>query len=134
MDCQLNDWAYDWAKERHLKKTKRGALSIRGRHAAAALRRWSQPHGRRRMADRGKYRVAPLPAPTKKQYAYVPCPRSEEVGTDLALQLLKGYHHEEPETPQKSVPDLIGLDGKGEEPCSMITILRCLSKEIGLKV
>ncbi|CAB3246804.1 unnamed protein product [Arctia plantaginis] len=83
---------------------KRGALSIRGRHAAAALRRWSQPHGRRRMADRGKYRVAPLPAPTKKQYAYVPCPRSEEVGTDLALQLLKGYHHEEPETPQKSVP------------------------------
>ncbi|KAF9802073.1 hypothetical protein SFRURICE_004324 [Spodoptera frugiperda] len=58
------------------------------------------------MADRSKHRVAPLPAPTKKQYAYVPCPRSEEVGTELALQLLRGtpYHHEEPETPQKSPP------------------------------
>ncbi|CAG4929678.1 unnamed protein product [Colias eurytheme] len=57
------------------------------------------------MADRGKHRVAPIPAPTKKQYAYVPCPRSEEVGTEFALQLLRN-HHEEPPTPEKSPPEL----------------------------
>lgn len=55
---------------------------------------------RRRMADRGKHRVAPVPAPTKKQYAYIPCPRSEEVGTEFALQLLRS-HHQEPPTPEK---------------------------------
>nr|XP_037875130.1 uncharacterized protein LOC119630307 isoform X2 [Bombyx mori] len=54
------------------------------------------------MADRGKHRVAPVPAPARKQYAYVPCPRSEEVGTEFALQLLKNYH-DEPETPRKIV-------------------------------
>ncbi|CAK1555260.1 unnamed protein product [Leptosia nina] len=54
------------------------------------------------MADRGKHRVAPIPA--KKQYAYVPCPRSEEVGTEFALQLLR-THHEEPPTPEKSPPE-----------------------------
>lgn len=52
------------------------------------------------MADRGKHRVAPVPAPTKKQYAYIPCPRSEEVGTEFALQLLRS-HHQEPPTPEK---------------------------------
>ncbi|CAH2229806.1 jg5811 [Pararge aegeria aegeria] len=55
------------------------------------------------MADRGKHRVAPVPAPTKKQYAYSPCPRSEEVGTEFALQLLRTHHHEPP-TPEKQ-PD-----------------------------
>ncbi|VVD02992.1 unnamed protein product [Leptidea sinapis] len=54
------------------------------------------------MADRGRYRVAPVPGLTKKQYSYVPCPRSEEVGTEFALQLLR--HHEEPPTPEKSPP------------------------------
>lgn len=57
------------------------------------------------MAERGKHRVAPVPALAKKQYAYVPCPRSEEVGTEFALQLLQ-HHHEpdRPETPLKSPP------------------------------
>ncbi|KAG7299180.1 hypothetical protein JYU34_017721 [Plutella xylostella] len=49
------------------------------------------------MADRARHRVAPAPAPTKKQYAYQPCPRSEEVGTEFALQLVRG--HFEPDQP-----------------------------------
>ncbi|CAG9562664.1 unnamed protein product [Danaus chrysippus] len=52
---------------------------------------------RRRMADRSRHRVAPAPAPTKKQYAYVPCPRSEEVGTEFALQLLRTHQESTPE-------------------------------------
>ncbi|OWR47018.1 hypothetical protein KGM_209239 [Danaus plexippus plexippus] len=49
------------------------------------------------MADRSRHRVAPAPAPTKKQYAYVPCPRSEEVGTEFALQLLRTHQESTPE-------------------------------------
>lgn len=69
------------------------------------LARQSGRRVRRRMAERGKHRVAPVPALAKKQYAYIPCPRSEEVGTDFALQLLQ-HHHEpdRPETPLKSPP------------------------------
>lgn len=42
------------------------------------------------MAERGKHRVAPTPA-AKRQYAYTPCPRSEEVGTEFALHLLNNH-------------------------------------------
>ncbi|CAF4850446.1 unnamed protein product [Pieris macdunnoughi] len=73
--------------------------------------RWSSNAVRRRMADRGKHRVAPVPAPTKKQYAYTPCPRSEEVGTEFALQLLR-THHEEPPTPEKTPPGRTTFGGK----------------------
>lgn len=78
----------------------------------AVLRQWRLPlerqsgrRVRRRMAERGRHRVAPVSAPAKKQYAYVPCPRSEEVGTDFALQLLRNHHEpDRPETPLKSPP------------------------------
>ncbi|GBP34795.1 hypothetical protein EVAR_21859_1 [Eumeta japonica] len=65
---------------------------------------------RRRMAERGKHRVAPVPAPAKRQYAYVPCPRSEEVGTDLALQLLK---HPETEYPDERTPPAYEIKDRG---------------------
>ncbi|XP_037301728.1 uncharacterized protein LOC119191981 [Manduca sexta] len=66
------------------------------------------------MAERGRHRVAPIPAPTKRQYAYVPCPRSEEVGTELALQLLRSHSHDEPETPQKSPPEVLRVSWKSK--------------------
>ncbi|KPJ08638.1 hypothetical protein RR48_03744 [Papilio machaon] len=55
------------------------------------------------MAERGKHRVAPAPALARKHYAYVPCPRSEEVGSDFALHLLKTHRRDE-STPEKSPP------------------------------
>lgn len=74
------------------------------RQCGLPLARQSSRHVRRRMAERGKHRVAPVPALAKKQYAYVPCPRSEEVGTDFALHLLRHHEPDRPETPLKSPP------------------------------
>ncbi|CAH2084494.1 unnamed protein product [Euphydryas editha] len=76
------------------------------------------------MAERGKHRVAPVPAPTKKQYAYVPCPRSEEVGTEFALQLLRS-HHQEPPTPEKQPASLkIKIETDTERLCGGIVMRR----------
>ncbi|KAI8421922.1 hypothetical protein MSG28_009842 [Choristoneura fumiferana] len=72
------------------------------------------------MAERGKHRVAPAPAPTKKQYAYVPCPRSEEVGTEF-VQL-------RPPPDLKSLPPLpplLPLPATPKKPASRVFLQHC---------